>query len=322
MQNLPGGGYVEKLRMPFTPMHIAANGGDAIWVTGYVGTKGVLAKISTTGQIERLITGIEDLVGLVYVDAEGDAWVPLSKLGGGSVLAEYHADGTRLQQIDLASEHLVWDGAHMRMDAQGAVYFFGGPYGGGTRQDADGTVTQYNVSGSTVTPGTQDDIWVGIVNDPELYPEVTSPWVVRYSKAGAELGRYSVGAGYRSAYTAIDQQGNAWVTAMQSDWFGGASSLKGRLVKFSPQGEQLGVFELSNGKLANAVEIGADGRVWVVSGGSVLDGGVTWFSPAGVELGHYTVDQVYPWQFAVTSNGAWVVAGGASGDPVIIHVAP
>lgn len=318
VQNLPGGGVVETLAMPFYPWEIASNGRDDIWVTGHDGQNHILAKIAATGTIERLITNVGSLAGSVCVDADGDAWVTVEKPAGGCVLAEYDAAGTRLQQFDLSDEHGAIGSVQMRMDSQGGVYFFGALESGGTRQAPDGTVTHFSTTGSTATPGTLDDVWVGIIDDPAVVLETATSLVVRYANDGTELGRYDVGAGYRSAYTAIDQQGNAWVTAMQS-----ASppfTLNGRLVKFSPQGQELGAFELSNGKFANAVEIGADGRVWVVSGGGDA-GSVTWFSSAGVELGSFNLDKVHPWSFAATSNGAWVL-GGSAGRRDIVHIAP
>jgi streptogramin lyase len=320
VQNLPDGGVVETFAMPFHPWEIASNGRDDIWVTGSNSESIVLAKIAPTGAIERLITNVGDLTGSVCVDADGDAWVTARKPDGGYVLAEYDAAGAQRQQIDLSEEHASITHVQMRMDPQGGVYFFGGPDVGGSRQAPDGTVTHFNTTGTTGTPGTLNDVWVGIIDDPAVAPMTATSLVVRFSNDGTELGRYDVGAGYRSAYTAIDQQGNAWVTAMESALTQGDPTLNGRLVKFSPQGQELGVFEISNGKFANAVEIGADGRVWVVSGGG-SSGTVTWFSSAGVELGNFTLAQVHPWRFAATSNGAWVI-GGSSGRRDIVHIAP
>jgi streptogramin lyase len=167
--------------------------------------------------------------------------------------------------------------------------------------------------GSTVAAGTLDDVWIGVLNSG------SGGGVARFSKAGVELGRYSVGDGFRSAYTAIDQEGNAWVSAMQSDWSAGGPTSKGRLIKFTGHGDQLGVFELSNGTMPQDVEIGADGRVWVVSGGTG-PGTVTWFNADGGELGHYAMDKVFPYRFAAASNGAWVISDHQKG--VIVHVAP
>lgn len=319
---LPNGGVIEKHAMPFLPIEIASNGDDDVWVLGASGQSSVLVKLSTSGSIEQMIT-LDGYGGPLCVDANGDAWVVVSTASGQNFLAVYNAAGTRIKQVNLASEHSIYAGVHMRLGLDETVYFLGGPNGGGTMQAPDGSVTYIQTGGSTVREGTLNDLWVGVFFD-SVDTEKATSYVVRYSKTGAELGRYSVGAGYRSAYTAIDQQGNAWVTALRSDFSPGTASLKGRLVKFSPQGQQLGVFDLSNGEFANAVEISSDGRVWVVS--DSLDAHtVTWFDQMGAELGCASLPEAfYPWHFAATREGAWVVQYNidSNGKRAIYRVAP
>jgi hypothetical protein len=322
---LPGGGVLEKHTLPFQPYEIAGNGGDAFWVTGASGQTPVLAKLSTTGAIECLVTDVAGLVGPLCVDADGDAWVMVSNEAGQSVMAEYNGAGTKLSQVPLSQDFMTHFGPHMQMDSDRNIYAIGAPHMGGARQAPDGTFNPILTSGTTLRPGTLDDLWVGVFTDPAVDMEKTTSFVVRYSKAGVELGRYSVGAGYRSAYTAIDQQGNAWVTAMRSDFSPGAPSLKGRLVKFSPHGQQLGVFDLSNGEFANDVEIGSDGKVWVASNDAAGTNTVTWFDMTGAELGCASIpDSINPWQIVATRRGAWVIqySGDASTKRGLYRIAP
>ncbi|MNS28937.1 hypothetical protein D3C72_609260 [compost metagenome] len=322
---LPGGGVLEKHTLPFQPIAIAGNGDAAIWLTGVSGETSVLAKLSTSGAIECLKTDFDGIVGQLAVDAEGDAWVIVSDGSGQHVLVEYNGAGTKLSQVTLSQSFMVYNGPQMQMDSDRNIYFVGGPFTGGARQAPDGTVNALPTTGTTIRPGTLNDVWVGVFTDPAVDPDKATPYVVRYSKAGVELGRYSVGAGYRSAYTAIDQQGNAWVTAMRSDFSPGAPSLKGRLVKFSPQGQQLGVFDLSHGEYANSIEIGANGRLWVAAGNGSDSNSITWFDTTGAELGHAVMpESINPWQLAATHNGAWVIQHTSGGDAnrAIFHVAP
>jgi hypothetical protein len=314
----PGGGVVESYVLPFTPNDVAVNSQGGVWVTSANSTGPILVKLSSGGAIERVSafpgTSAEELV----VGADDHVWVH-----GSAWVAEYSSTGDMLNQHAISGVWDNWAWEDLRMDETGRLFWHGPQLGLGTWAPGGSAAllpgmpsgaTGY-AGGSTVRPGTLDDLWVGVI--PDTTTGGYSADVVRYARTGGEIGRYSVGTGYRSAYTAIDAAGNAWVTAMSADPTNNPKP--GRVVKFSPTGTELAAYTLSDCPFANAIEIGPDGTVWVTGGDSSGQTAVTWLNPAGVEQGRVAVGTAYEWGFAIGTNGAWLVDMQTQS---LVHVVP
>jgi streptogramin lyase len=302
--DLPGGGVVESFRMPFSPHRVAVNGQGEVWVTESDSSGSVVVRLSSGGAILQVLPFPGTDANALVVDANDHVWV----LGVDEVV-EYSPAGAVLNQHAITPS--IGAGESLRMDAAGRLFWY-------SLMDAcvitwvpgsPRAVLDAAYGGSTVTPGSLGDLWVGVIQG--------SSDVRRISTANVELGRYSVGAGYRSAYTAIDAAGNAWVTATSADPIG--NPLNGRVVKFSPTGAEQAAYELADVPMPNAIEIGPDGRVWVTGLDSNHQAVVTWLGPDGGKQGTVAVDSADVWGFAVGNDGAWLVAPGTQS---LVHVAP
>lgn len=308
--SLPGGGQMVTYHLDFTPVYTGADSAGNAWVSGSRSTasgyESVLEKIGPDGSVLATAQAGASL-GVIDTDRYDHLWAY------DGALNEYGSNG------QLLSPHAFNDNSfgsdYLTEDALGNVWL-SGIQGPELLLDSAGTVKQVNMSGTALAPGANNDVWM--TADDSIVGNLSTD-VYRYGMDGSLLGQYPVDAGYRSNYVAVDAAGNAWVTCYPTTFGSGG---KGRLLKFSPTGQRLGMTELSNAPSANAVEIGPDGKIWVVSGGGMpTDGTVTWLSPQGTELGSANVAGVRAYQFSVGPTGAWVV-GPAGTETVVVRLSP
>ena len=242
--------------------------------------------------------------GGIAVDGSGKFWVANSNTT--QHLSQFAADGTFTSHFDGGSS---MGSSQVAFDSQGNIWT--GGYTGIQKwtPDAQALLTP------TLTEETAGEHLNSLAVDP--FDAVWVHWapmsfgalhvVSKFGPDGTFLAKLTPGPEPKGDIQriAVDSQGQLWVCGFTTDSTTGTVTIS-TLAKYSPTGEELGVYQLPAGSMPYSLAIDSQDHVWVCL---TIDGQVMKFAQDGTVLGTYKAGDVAVGIALDTADNAWVVGG-------------